>query len=77
MLSELEWAYRTNKSSVDRRVAKEIGAAVGVSKPLVDEGWVSETFQVGINGKKVAPDIYFAIGISGSLNHIIGMENPN
>ncbi len=54
--------------------AKEIGAAVGVSKPLVDEGWVSETFQVGINGKKVAPDIYFAIGISGSLNHIIGME---
>ena len=55
--------------------AQRIGAAFGVSKPLVDNEWAPHDLQIGITGKKIAPKIYIAMGISGAIQHVAGMEN--
>lgn len=54
--------------------AKAIGAAFGVSKPLVDNGWCDHDIQVGITGKKIKPKIYIALGISGAIQHKLGIQ---
>jgi electron transfer flavoprotein alpha subunit len=56
------------------RVATKLNAAVGATRKVVDEGWASPNIQIGQTGKTVAPEIYFAFGISGSLQHSIGMK---
>lgn len=48
-------------------------SAVGVSRPLVDDGWTDYRFQVGITGAKVSPEVYIACGISGSTQHLAGI----
>ncbi|MBN2154641.1 MAG: FAD-binding protein [Candidatus Lokiarchaeota archaeon] len=50
------------------------GSSVGASRPTVDEGWVDYPKQVGMSGKTVTPKLYIACGISGSVQHKVGME---
>lgn len=58
-------------------LAKAMGGMVSCSRAVVENGWLAPDYQVGQTGKTVRPSIYFAIGISGAIQHVAGMEESD
>lgn len=57
-----------------RELASLLGAAVGATRPIADMGWETQAHQIGQTGKFVTPDVYIALGISGSMQHLCGVK---
>ncbi len=55
-------------------LASKMGAQLGASRPIVDANWIDHSRQVGSSGQTVAPKVYFALGISGAIQHLVGMK---
>jgi electron transfer flavoprotein alpha subunit len=60
-----------------KELASVMGAAVGATRAVVDEGWITYPHQIGQTGKTVCPKLYIAVGISGALQHIVGMQTSD
>jgi electron transfer flavoprotein alpha subunit len=62
---------------VAQALADAIGAELAASRPICDAGWLPMERQVGSSGQTVAPKVYFALGISGAIQHRVGMKGSN
>jgi len=60
--------------SLAEDLAKALGGEVAASRPICDNGWLPLERQIGSSGQTVAPKLYFALGISGAIQHIVGMK---
>jgi electron transfer flavoprotein alpha subunit len=55
-------------------LARALGGEVAASRPICDNGWLPLERQIGSSGQTVAPKLYIALGISGAIQHIVGMK---
>jgi electron transfer flavoprotein alpha subunit len=60
-----------------KRLAETLGAEVGASRPICDSGWLPMDRQIGSSGQTVAPKLYLALGISGAIQHQVGMKGSS
>ena len=56
-------------------LAEVLRASVGASRPVIDSGWLAKEHQIGSSGRSVAPKVYIACGISGEVQHLVGISN--
>jgi electron transfer flavoprotein alpha subunit len=64
-------------AEVIQPLATALGGAMGASRPVVDAGWLPHEYQVGSSGQVVTPKLYIACGISGAIQHLVGMKGAN
>jgi electron transfer flavoprotein alpha subunit len=57
-------------------LAESLGAVVGATRPVVSKGWIDEEYQIGQSGKAISPECYIAFGISGAVQHTVGVSRP-
>jgi electron transfer flavoprotein alpha subunit len=60
-----------------QKLADALGAELGASRPICDSGWLPMDRQIGSSGQTVAPKLYVALGISGAIQHMVGMKGSN
>jgi electron transfer flavoprotein alpha subunit len=60
--------------AVAEQLAKAFGAELAASRPICDNGWLPMERQIGSSGQTVAPKLYVALGISGAIQHLVGMK---
>ena len=60
--------------SIVNTLVDALGAELGSSRPIVDSGWLEPSRQIGSSGQNVAPKLYLALGISGAIQHVVGMK---
>lgn len=65
----------TDKMGPVEELAKALGAEIGASRPVIDSGWLPRDRQIGSSGQTVAPKLYLALGISGAIQHTVGMKS--
>lgn len=63
-----------DKMGVIEELAAALGADIGASRPVIDNGWLPRDRQIGSSGQTVAPRLYVAVGISGAIQHLVGMK---
>ena len=59
---------------IAEQLAGKINAQIGSSRPVVDAGWLDHSRQIGSSGQTVSPKLYFGLGISGAIQHLVGMK---
>lgn len=64
----------SNNFSLVEELSRCLNGCVGGSRVAVEQGWISFPHQIGLSGKTVSPDIYIALGISGAIQHLAGMQ---